>query len=77
MRRIGRQDIPRTTHDLISMASESFLAPIQVVADSMLCRLHVWTEEEWALLPENERPLKYTHAPGLGWVGAIAIEGLN
>ncbi|MHC5536922.1 hypothetical protein ACYOEI_01455 [Singulisphaera rosea] len=59
------------------MSSESTLGTMQVVADSMLCRLHVWSEEEWAILPENERPLKFTHAPGLGWVGAIAVEGLN
>ena len=50
---------------------------IQVTCGPMLCRLCVWTEEEWARLPETERPLEYTHAPGLGWVGAVPICSTN
>ena len=40
-------------------------------------RLQVWTEAEWRALPEADRPLEYTHAPGLGWVGAVAVACLN
>jgi len=50
---------------------------IQVVCGPMLCRLHVWTDEEWAELEESKRPTFYVHAPGLGWVGAIAILSQN
>jgi hypothetical protein len=47
--------------------------PIEVTAEGFLCRLQVWTEEEWTRLPEHQRPLKYIHAPGLGWVGAVPV----
>ena len=43
----------------------------------MLCRLRVWTEEEWADLQEAERPACFVHAPGLGWVGAVPLYSLN
>jgi hypothetical protein len=49
----------------------------EIVIGSALCDLKVWTEEEWAALPEHERPLKYVHAPGLGWVGGVPILRLN
>ena len=43
---------------------------IPVICGSMLCRLRVWTEEEWAYLADTERPASFVHAPGVGWVGA-------
>jgi hypothetical protein len=48
-----------------------------VICGSMLCRLRVWTEEEWADLQEAERPACFVHAPGLGWVGAVPLYSLN
>jgi hypothetical protein len=52
-------------------------APVQVLCGSMLCRLHVWTESEWADLSPGDRPVQFTHVPGLGWVGAIAVRCMN
>ena len=43
---------------------------VPVICRSMLCRLRVWTEEEWAYLADTQRPTSFVHAPGLGWVGA-------
>lgn len=50
---------------------------IQVTSGPFLCRLHVWTEEEWAQLPEANRPREFVHAPGLGWVGAMPDDCMN
>lgn len=50
---------------------------IQLIVGTILCELRVWSDEEWALLSESERPLRYVHAPGLGWVGAVPLESLN
>jgi hypothetical protein len=58
-------------------AEQAIPGPIQIACGPMLCRLHVWTEEEWKELPEAERPLQFTHAPGLGWVGALPIDCMN
>ena len=58
-------------------ANEVVPGPIQVTSGPMLCQLHIWTEAEWAELPEAERPLQFTHAPGLGWVGALPVECMN
>jgi hypothetical protein len=51
--------------------------PMLITSGPMLCRLHVWTDEQWAVLPDAERPAQYTHAPGLGWIGAIPIVCMN
>jgi hypothetical protein len=61
--------------DVISSATES--KPMLITAGPMLCRLRIWTEEEWALLPVANRPTQHTHAPGLGWIGAVPIACLN
>ncbi len=45
-----------------------------IFADAVLCRLQTWTEEEGLALPASERPLRYAHVPGLGWVGAVRLE---
>jgi hypothetical protein len=50
---------------------------IQVTSGPFLCRLQVWTDQEWDALPESSRPLEYVHAPGLGWVGAVSIGCMN
>ena len=50
---------------------------IPVICGSMLCRLRVWTEEEWANLADTERPTSFVHAPGLGWVGAEPVCSQN
>jgi hypothetical protein len=53
--------------------------PVEIVCDSVLCRLQVWNEAAWAALPESERagPLRVEHVPGLGWVGAVPVQHLN
>jgi hypothetical protein len=53
------------------------LEPIELISRSMLCRLKIWDDAEWAALSENERPRDFVHVRGLGWVGAVPIEGLN
>jgi|GEM_PF-2918608 len=53
------------------------LDTLQVTAGSRLCRLHVWSDEEWATLAESDRPIEFVYAPGLGWVGALPIEFMN
>jgi hypothetical protein len=50
---------------------------IQVVNGSMLCRLCVLTEEEWANLAPSQRPIQFVNIPGLGWVSAFPIASLN
>lgn len=50
---------------------------IEVLIGAALCELRVWTEEEWAALPEHERPTQFVHAPGLGWVGGVPAVSLN
>ena len=50
---------------------------VPVICGSMLCRLRVWTEEEWAYLAEIERPASFVYAPGLGWVGAEPVCSQN
>jgi hypothetical protein len=52
-------------------------SPPRIVDAGMLCDLHVWTEAEWAALPAGAQPVRHTHAPGLGWVGAVPRESLN
>jgi hypothetical protein len=53
------------------------ITPILISDDPSLCRLQVWTEAEWAALPEPDRPTTFTHAPGLGRVGALPIDCMN
>ena len=51
--------------------------PMLITSGPLLCRLHVWTEEEWAALPWPSVQRRLRHALGLGWVGAIPITCLN
>ncbi|MDR3637622.1 MAG: response regulator [Isosphaeraceae bacterium] len=51
--------------------------PIEVVVDGLLCALRVWSEHEWASIPESERPVAYVFQEGLGWVGAVPKIVLN
>jgi hypothetical protein len=51
--------------------------PLSVIADGTLCRLRVWSEGEWAALPEDRRPREFVHAPGLGWVGAAPFDEVD
>lgn len=52
-------------------------APVEVISGGMLCRLRVWNDQEWAQLPEKQRPREFAKVPGLGWIGAVPIAGLN
>ncbi len=51
--------------------------PLQVMVGSALCELRIWTEEEWDLLSDAQRPSNFIYAPGLGWLGAVPVEILN
>ncbi len=51
--------------------------PIYVMVGAVLCRLAVWSDREWADLPDQCRPQTVEHVPGLGWVGAVPVENLN
>jgi hypothetical protein len=51
--------------------------PAYCVVGPTLCRIRVWTESEWAELPEGDRPATREHVPGLGWVGAVPEVCLN
>jgi hypothetical protein len=51
--------------------------PMLITSGPTLCRLRVWTEDEWGSLPEARRPARHAHVPGLGWVGASPIACLN
>src|ERR1700761_6275061 len=39
----------------------------EVIDGPALGTLRVWTESEWAALPEADRPAEHAHYPGLGW----------
>lgn len=51
--------------------------PIELISHGMLCRLRIWNDREWALLAEEQKPRDFAQVPGLGWVGAVPIAGLN
>jgi hypothetical protein len=51
--------------------------PVQVLCGPVLCRLEVWSEAEWAAMPESERPATSEHVVGLGWVGVVPAECMN
>ena len=51
-------------------------APLCTVG-ATLCGLRVFTEAEWEALPERDRPAAREHVPGLGWVAAVPVQGLN
>jgi hypothetical protein len=58
--------------------SPNEIAPATLITSgAMLCWLRVWTDAEWESLPTARRPAQHIHAPGLGWVGAVPIDGLN
>ena len=77
MKLVGRKDALLNHSDLDQPDSPPTLDSLQVTAGPMLCRLHVWTEEEWAELAEHDRPVEFVHAPGLGWVGGEFVQLLN
>jgi hypothetical protein len=52
-----------------------FPEPIYCVVGDTLCRLRLWTEEEWKQLTPGARPPKHIHVEGLGWLGAVAGPG--
>lgn len=48
-----------------------------MVDGTTFCTLRVWTEAEWAALPEGDRPGRHAHFPAIGWVGADPIAEMN
>ncbi len=44
-----------------------------VLVDGVLCRLEVWSDERWLALPDDRRPARSVHAPGLGRVVAVPV----
>jgi hypothetical protein len=61
--------------DVARSATES--NTMLITAGPMLCRLRIWTDKEWESLPVARRPEHHTHAPGLGWIGAVPIDCMN
>lgn len=51
--------------------------PIYVMVGAALCRLEIWSEREWADLPDECRPRAAEHVPDLGWVGVVPVESMN
>jgi hypothetical protein len=51
--------------------------PVEVLCGPFVCRLRVWTDAAWAGLAPHERPPEAEYFPGLGWVGAVPVGGLN
>jgi hypothetical protein len=51
--------------------------PIEIIADRVLCQLRIWSEEEWAAIPDERRPQRSVHVARLGWVGAVPIPSLT
>jgi hypothetical protein len=45
--------------------------PTYCIVGDTLCRVCVWTEDEWDRLDPAQRPSTFEHVPGLGWVGAV------
>jgi hypothetical protein len=43
----------------------------------MLCRVRIWTDEEWDAMPLASRPPISEYVAGLGWVAAIPEEWMN
>src|SRR5690349_16624180 len=77
MRQLKRRDAAREAAPSSCGSNTPMVGTIQVIDGPMLCRLQVWSEAQWAALPVADRPATFTHAPGLGWVGAVPIGGLN
>ena len=77
MQRINGNSFVTDEPPIRAWAVSPLSGPIQVLAGPMLCHLRVWTEAEWSALPAADRPTHYTHAPGLGWVGAVGLECMN
>ena len=53
------------------------VAPLYCTDGPLLCRVQVWTEQEWAALDSAGRPARAERVEGLGWVAAVPIESLN
>jgi hypothetical protein len=77
MRQVKRCGVARLDCDAEAPSPASEAGPVQVICGSRLGTLRVWTEEEWESLSESERPIEYTHAPGMGWVGVVPDLCLN
>jgi hypothetical protein len=50
---------------------------IEVMCGAVLSHLHVFSEEQWAQLRAQERPLEAVYVEGLGWVAAIPYQVMN
>jgi hypothetical protein len=49
--------------------------PVYCTLGETLCRVLIWTDQEWARLSPAERPATAAYFPGLGWVGAMPSQG--
>ena len=75
----GPSEIARTKY-LIRNDSERKLdsnAHIEVMSGAVLCRLQVFSDDEWARLKIHERPSEAVYAKGLGWVAAVPCQIMN
>jgi hypothetical protein len=52
-------------------------SPIELMCGAVLCRLQVFSDQNWARLEAHERPLEAIYADGLGWVAAVPCHVMN
>ena len=51
--------------------------PIYCTDGPVLCRVRVWSDQEWRATPTENRPLRAQYVDGFGWVVAFPVENLN
>lgn len=49
--------------------------PVYCTLGDTICRVRIWTEEQWEQLPPERRPAPAEHIPGLGWVAPVPDRG--
>jgi hypothetical protein len=51
--------------------------PIYCTDGPVLCRVRVWSDQQWLATPTESRPRRAKRVEGLGWVVAFPVENLN
>jgi hypothetical protein len=69
----ARPDRPRAPGP--ERPAPSLPEPVYCTLGETLCRVRVWTEEEWAALDPADRPTPAEHVPGLGWIVPVPDQG--
>jgi hypothetical protein len=55
----------------------SWPEPVYCTLGDTLCRVHIWTDEEWQQLDPDERPAEAVHYPDIGWVAPVLVGKLS